>query len=275
VSEARILRLFPTPAEEVTLRGLYLQQALHRLGSPEAPFVYADFVSSLDGRIAVAGRVPLELTGSNDLRLLLELQAQADCMITHAGYLRSIAQGRLGDILEVGTREDTRDLALWRREQGLPAQPSVTVVSSSLDFPMPASLARDAGRVLIATGAEAAADRIEAWRKEGYRVMIAGSGTHVEGTTLTRQLSGLGFRSIFLLAGPRMLETMLRGQMLSRLYVTMVHRLVGGESMETMISGSELASAGRLRLGALYHDPHGPDATSQWFAQFDTAGPEG
>ena len=85
-----LLRLYPGPPQEVELRGLYLRQELHRQGSPHAPFVYADFVSSLDGRIAIADRVPAELTAVRDLRLLLELQAQADCVITHGGYLRGL-----------------------------------------------------------------------------------------------------------------------------------------------------------------------------------------
>ena len=107
--------------------------------------------------------------------------------------------------------------------------------------------------------------------KRGYRVLVAGSGMQVEGVALTRRLGELGFGSLFLLAGPRLLETMLRGGMLSRLYLTLVHRLLGGESVQTMISGAELGSAGKLRLGALYHDPTGPDGASQWFARFDAA----
>ena len=269
MTAARLMRLFPAPAAEVKLRGLYLSHGLHRLGGPGAPFVYADFVSSLDGRIAIEERVPQEIAGASDLRLLLELQAQADCVITHAGYMRAIAQGRLGDILEVGARKETRDLADWRREQGLAAQPSVVVASASLDFPAPASLANDPRRVLIATSTDAPADRIDAWRKRGYEVLLAGSGAQVEGAALIRRLGALGFRSVFLLAGPRMLETMLRGGMLSRLYLTLVHRLTGGKEMQTMISGPELGDAGRLRLGALYHDPNGPQGVGQWFAQFD------
>ena len=158
-----LLRLHPGPPEEVELLGLYLRQELHRRGSPEAPFVYADFVSSLDGRIAIADRVPAELTAASDIRLLLELQAQADCVITHAGYLRAIAEGRLGDILQIGAPEHGRDLRDWRTGNGLPEQPTVAIASASLDFPMPASLAGDASRVLIATTRSAPAAKRLAW----------------------------------------------------------------------------------------------------------------
>src|SRR5689334_25396752 len=104
---ARILRLYPGPSQESALAGTYLANGVHRLGTLAAPFVYANFVSSLDGRIALQdpgtgeSHVPMTLTSGNDFRLLLELQAQADCLITHGGYMRAIAEGRLDDILQV------------------------------------------------------------------------------------------------------------------------------------------------------------------------------
>jgi riboflavin biosynthesis pyrimidine reductase len=278
---ARILRLYPSPPQESALAGTYLAQNLHKLGTAAAPFVYADFILSLDGRIALRdpstgmSHLPAELRSDNDLRLLLELEAQADCLITNSSYLRAIAAGHLDDILQVGTRDDTRDLAEWRSESGLSQQPDVVIASASLDFPIPASLSLHAQRVLIATGQAAPADKLEMLRARGYEVMIAGKGRSVEGAALTSALAGLGFRSIFLLAGPRMLETVLRDGVLSRLYVTIAHRILGGESFDSLISGPELGSAGRLRMASLYYDGMVPDRVGQWFAQFETNQPNG
>ena len=264
----RVLRLYPGPNEEVELHGLYLGHRLHRLGGPERPFVYADFVASLDGRIAVADRVPLELSGAHDLRLLLELLAQAECVVTHAGYLRAIAEGRLGDILEVGAGPECRDLAGWRTENGLAPQPFIAIASGSLDFPMPPSLVSDKARVLIATTSAAPADKVRAWRERGYEVAVAGGPAGVEGGPLTDLLGSRGHRSIFLLAGPRILQAMLQDRRLSRLYLTIVHRLLGGQAPQTMLSGPLLGGAGRLTLGELHHDPAGPEGAGQWFAMF-------
>src|SRR5689334_18155537 len=92
-----LTRLFPPPAVDVPLRGLYLAHRLHEAARERTPFIYADFVSSLDGRIAIGdaqsggSKVPRTLATRNDLRLLLELHAQADCLVTHSGYLRAIA----------------------------------------------------------------------------------------------------------------------------------------------------------------------------------------
>lgn len=268
---ARIVRLFPGPPEEVGLEGSYLADTLHALGSPAAPFVYASFVSSLDGRIALRdprtgiSRLPPELGSGNDFRLLMELQAQADCMITHGGYLRDVAAGRLDDILHIGTG----DLAQWRAAHGLPPQPAVVIVSASLDFPIPPSLARNGQRVFIATGATAPPDRVERLTADGHRVIVAGTGAGVEGAPLVRALGAQGFRSLCLLAGPRLLETMLRDGVLSRLYLTITHRILGGEAFDTMIAGPTLGGAGDVRLSSLHYDASAPDGTGQWFARFE------
>lgn len=268
---ARLLRLYPGPPEDLPLAGAYLAHGLHALGSPAAPFVYASFVSSLDGRIALLdpatgeSRFPPGLSNGSDFRLFLELQAQADCLITHAGYLRDLAAGKLDDVLRIGLHDPGRDLADWRRDHGLAPQPAVVVASSSLDFTLPESLARHGQRVMVAVGRSAPAERVEALRRTGLEVIVAGEGVRVEGAPLVRALGERGFRSVYLLAGPRMLETTLRGGVLSRLYLTMAHRLFGGERFQSMIEGPELGDAGRLRMVSLYHDADG----GQWFARFE------
>jgi riboflavin biosynthesis pyrimidine reductase len=270
---SRLLRLYPAPPEEVPLRGAYLAHDLPALGSVAKPFVYADFVSSLDGRIALgdpsSGRshVPQVLRSAGDFRLLLELIAQADCIITHGAYLRAIAEGRLDDILQVGLGEGSGDLLRWRERRGLAAQPAVAVASASLDFPLPPSLLRHGQRLLIATGVAAPAARRERFSAQGHEMIIAGEDRFVEGAALTRALGERGFRSLFLLAGPRMLETMLRDGMLDRLYLTLVHRLLGGEDFHGLISGPALGPSGRLRLTALHYDAAA--GTGEWFAQFE------
>jgi riboflavin biosynthesis pyrimidine reductase len=270
---SRLLRLYPAPSQEVPLAGAYLAHDLPARGRAAKPFVYADFVASLDGRIALrdagsgTSHVPHVLRSGGDFRLLLELMAQADCLITHGGYLRAIAEGRLDDILQVGLAESTGDLARWRERRGLSPQPAVAIASASLDFPLPPSLVRHGQRAIIATGAAAPAASRERFAAAGYEVIIAGEDRFVEGAKLTRALGERGFRSLFLLAGPRMLETMLRDRMLDRLYLTLAHRLLGGEHFHSLISGPELGPAGRLRLGALYYDADA--GTGEWFAEFD------
>ncbi|MGR9108382.1 MAG: RibD family protein, partial [Gammaproteobacteria bacterium] len=212
----RLQQLFPCPIREEALRGLYLEHAICELGSPSRPFVYANFLSSLDGRISLiepnGGRsyLPEILTNPNDFRLFLELQAQADCLITHGGYLRALSQGTLGNILQTGCRDDARDLADWRKSRGMEKQPAVVIASASLDFPIPASIREHRQACYIATGEQADPSRIRYWQKAGYPVIFAGKGRMVQGGPLVADLGRRGYRSIYLIAGPHMLDTMLR-----------------------------------------------------------------
>jgi riboflavin biosynthesis pyrimidine reductase len=269
-----VRQLYPQ-AREASLRGLYLAHGLHQLGLPGRPFVYGDFVTSLDGRIALRdplsgeSRLPSELTSQSDLRLLLELHAQADCLVTNSGYLRAIAEKRLDDILQVGTVPGHQDLASWRVAQGLRPQPAICVASASLNFPIPDSVRKHQQQVFIATGRQADAARRSQLERESSGVFTAGEGSTVQGRPLVEALAQKGFQSVFLLAGPLVLETMLRDGMLSRLYVTLAHRLVGGESFRSMIEGPPLQAAGRLKLTALYLDSESSNGVGQFFAQFE------
>jgi riboflavin biosynthesis pyrimidine reductase len=272
-----LFRLYPPPFEPVPLRGLYLQLHVHEQGTRDNPFVYANFLASLDGRIALEDArgetyLPKSLTTPDDFRLFLELESQADCLITHGGYLRALAAGRLGNILQVGGHELGADLVEWRVQRGLPPQPAIAIASASLDFPMPPSIREHRQPCYIATGSGANPDKVAYWRDQGYEVILAGQGAMVEGGALTRSLGEWGYRTIYLIAGPRMLDTMVREGRLSRMFQTITHQLMGGESFRTLVPGPELGPFGHLKLLSLYYDPAAPNGAGQWFAQFECRG---
>jgi len=105
-----VTRLIPAPQEELPLHGLYLQHQLHRRGSSGQPFVYSNFITSLDGRIALAGEhrhsheVPDSITNPRDWRLYQELAGQADILITSGRYFRQSVIGEAQDRLPVGNQ---------------------------------------------------------------------------------------------------------------------------------------------------------------------------
>lgn len=269
----QLLRLFPTPSETVPLRGLYLKENLHLRGVSGRPFVYANFLSSLDGRIALEDEtgipfLPKSLTTEDDFRLFLELHAQADCLVTHGGYLRALEDGRLGNILQVGVHDLGLDLPAWRKAQGLDPQPAIVVASASLDFPIPEAIKSAGQRLMIATGQGADPDRVRAWEALGYEVIRAGAGQEVNGGVLSRCLSERGFNSLYLIAGPLMLETMVREARLTVLFQTISHQLMGGEAFRSMVPGPTLGDLGRVRMTSLYYDTDAGRGVGQWFAQF-------
>jgi len=272
---SQIVELYPHTGTMRQLVGTYLAHDLTRLGTPEQPFVYANLVSSLDGRIAIVeaetgeSYVFEDLTSGHDWRLFQELQAQADCLVTHGGYLRALAAGKFPDILQVGIAEKVADIDRWRNAHGVARQPAIAIVSRTLDFLIPPSLARHEQPVHIITADGAAADRVTFWRDQGYEVVFAGPGASVEGAPMIRTLAARGYARIYLLAGPQMLETVLRDGALSRLYLTLTHQLIGGETFHTLTAGPRLGRAGRLQLRTLYYDATAPKGTGQWFASFD------
>ncbi|MGZ8946321.1 MAG: RibD family protein [Methylococcaceae bacterium] len=269
--QEKLLRLYPQPGENCPITGLYLTHKLHSLISTESFLVYANFLSSLDGRIALEDvtqnitYIPKHLTTATDFRLFMELHAQADCLITHGGYMRALSEGRLGNILQI----KDKDLVDWRRNNELKAQPSVIIASASLNFPMHTSLHEHAQTVYIATGRNADPDRIRYWQNLGYPILIAGEDRMVHGAPLIHELRGLGYKSIYLIAGPQMLDTVIREKQLSRLYLTITHQLLGGTDFRTLLTGSMLGLEGNLKLKSLYYDPYSPPGSGQFFMQFD------
>ncbi len=266
-----LLRLYPQSGEKSAVNGLYLAHQVHKLGATESPFVYANFLSSLDGRIALEDvsqsttYIPRHLTTASDFRLFMELHAQADCLITHGGYMRALNKGRLGNILQVRDK----DLVEWRRNNDLKAQPSVIIASASLNFPMHNSLREHAQKVYIATGKNADPDRIRYWQDLGHPILITGEDRMVQGASLIHELSRLDYKSIYLIAGPQMLDTVIRDKQLSRLYLTITHQLIGGKDFRTLLTGSMLGPEGNLVLKSMYYDPYSPPGSGQFFMQFD------
>ncbi len=268
----QLLGLYPRCNKKVPLFGLYLAKRLQTLGTAKHPFVYANFLSSLDGRIAFEDTaqqtppfIPAHITKKSDFALFMELHAQADCLITHGGYMRALGEKRLGNILQIKNQK----LAAWRRCNNLQSQPAIIIASASLEFPMHSSLRTHKQTVLIATGQNANINRIQYWKKRGYPVLICGEDRMVQGKALIRLLKERGYRSIYLIAGPRMLDTMIRDRQLCRLYLTITHQLIGGLDFRTLLTGPPLFDEGDMTLKSLYYQAKCPIGSGQFFMEFD------
>ena len=273
-----VMQLHPPPARPRRLEGLYLNERMPPPAAGAPAMVYANFVTSLDGRIAVTdaeggSRLPDGLTNPRDWRLFQELQAHADCLVTHGGYLRAFASGRLGNVLQAGLAAGSEDIARWREMRGAAAQPAVAIVSASLDLPIPDSLRAHRQPVHVLTTAGAGGDRRAALEGAGYDVVVTGPGPWVCARDAVEALAARGYRRLHLQTGPRMLESALRDRVLARLYLTISHRLIGGERFDTMVRGDEgsLGVADRLCLNALYLDEAPGLDCGQLFARFDAA----
>jgi riboflavin biosynthesis pyrimidine reductase len=273
--QTTITRLYPPSEKDHQLQGLYLKHGLHKMGQPGRPFVYSNFIASLDGRIAVAGtgrgslEVPRAAANSHDWRLYQELAGQADVLVSSGRFFRQTAAGEAQDILPVGKEDTYSDILEWRRRQDLPEQPAVAIISGSLDIPVIALESYRNRRIMVITGEQAAPERVSELRTGGVEVLFAGPGQSVDGRAMIEALDERGYRSIYAVAGPGVFRTLIEARVLDRLYLTLTHQLLAGTTFDTLTRGAPLHPALGMQLLSLYHDIEAPAGASQWFCCFE------
>jgi riboflavin biosynthesis pyrimidine reductase len=266
-----VKRLYPGPQRDIALKGLYLHGT--EPGNQD-PLVYTNFITSLDGRIAIdkpaahTHGVPDMITNPRDWRLYQELAARADVLLVSGRYIRELAQETAQAGLPLSAAPEFSDLHTWRKQQGLSAQPAVVILSASLDLPPAGMHSLSDRRVYVATGEEAPVEAVNRIERAGINVIQAGRGRQVDGSWLVQRLRQSGYKSIYSIGGPQVLEILLRSRVLDRLYLTQVFRLIGGMSYDTLLDGELLTPPTDFELHALYYDEHGGEGCCQMFSVY-------
>jgi riboflavin biosynthesis pyrimidine reductase len=269
-----VLELYPQAERQHPLEGLYLQSNLRQQAKHDpAVFVYANFISSLDGRIAVPHAehgliIPDKLSNPRDWRLFQELAIQADILLSSGRYLRDYAEGRAQEILQVYDDPSLSDLADWRLNKGLDKHPAIAVISASLDFPIPPVLIERGRKVIVLTTESSPREPRQALESKGLQVFSAGE-RRVEGAKAIQILGELGFHLIYSASGPKVLHTLLVDGVLDGLYLTFATRILGGEPFATILDGPLLPKPADFILRSLYLDPYAPGPGGQLFASYD------
>ncbi len=270
-----ILQLYPPSDTRHTLQGLYLDQKIRQQPADKDVFVYANFIASLDGRIALPApgrkthQVPAAIGNARDWRLYQELAAQADVLITSARFFRQTAVNEAQDTLPVGGAKAFADLRRWRTEQGLLAQPDIIIFSASLDIPVTSLTAYAQRRITILTGEQSDPGRRSKLQSEtAADVISCGQQRGVDGQLVRAVLSQLGYQFVYAIAGPSVFNTLVTGDALDRLYLTTAHRLLGGSEFDTFNNGTEHLPAVDMPLQSLYYDPSAPENAGQTLAVY-------
>jgi riboflavin biosynthesis pyrimidine reductase len=270
----KIIRLLPLPSAEIQLKGAYLAHDLRTIaGQAGRPFVYANFITSLDGRIAIqhpSGKgfmVPKTTANERDWRLFQELAAQADLVISSGRYLRDWAEGRAQEILRVDDPQFA-DLRGWRKSHGLPPQPDLAIISGSLDFPIPTVLTAGGRKVVVLTTADPDPGRVAEIEAQAGQVIVAGDDS-VQGDILVNRLAELGYRTIFSSAGPKILHLLSAGDVLDRLYLTHANRILGGQPFSSIMEGPLLEPPLNFTLHHIYLDLYALEGSGQLFVSYD------
>lgn len=260
-----VLQIHPRRRAGLALRGLYLAHELRAQGDPAQPFVYTNFIASLDGRISEAGpagrrRVPPATANARDWRLYLELLAQADVVLTTARHLRAVAAGRQPP---PGLREAAAEgLIEWRVAHGLTPEPAIAAISEQLQIPVRDVLRRCGGPLHLLTHQGVADARVQALEDQGADVLRVGMSPMLGAAEVLAGLTARGYRNIYSIAGPRVLHTLLAGGALDRLYLTIAQVILGGGG-DTLMPDVALDTPAGFVLDALYLDPHAPPGVGQ------------
>lgn len=273
--DADVLRLYPQPGLTRPLRGTYLEQGL-RADTGGGTLIYANFISSLDGRVALpndrgAFGVPETIANKRDWRLFQELAIQADALLVSGRYLRARARGEVQDLFVAFHESTYSDLRRWRAARALPAWPRIVVVSRAVDFEPPAGI--DPGLLLVLTGAfgadSAGASRL---RSAGAQVIEVGASDEVEARNLRAALLEAGCRRVYAVGGPRVLHLLASAGALDLLFLSLEPKLLGGERLATLVEGDLLDPTLMLRLRSLYYDlTNDSTGAGQLFACYEVA----
>jgi len=260
-----LIRLFPSPSKQQPLRGSYLDLGLQR-GNHGAPLIYTNFISSVDGRIAIAGddglmQVPSAIANPRDWRLYQELAAQSDVMITSARYFRQLAQGRAQALLPV----DGDDLCAWRVAQQMVEQPEILILSNSLNIPVQTLPSFSHRRITVLTAVNPDRHRQQQLIDAGAQV-VGTQCRQVTGNDVRNWMATQQHKSGYAIAGCGVFHSLLIAGVLDRLFLTTHYSLLGGSRFDTLLR-DDLPVPVALHLKSLYFDAE----AEQTFADYTFA----
>lgn len=268
-----ILQLYPLNQPNQSLEGLYLAHNVRQFALDNKPFVYSNYVTSIDGRIAIPDQagdgqtVPSATANDRDWRLFQELAAQADILISSGRYLREWVQGNAQEILRVDDPQFA-DLRRWRQDKGLNPHPDIAILSRSLDFPIPDVLTQNGRRLVVFTSSQPNQSRVKAIESAGGSVHMVGNNA-VDGQAMIQKMYELGYKVIYNTSGPKVMHLLLKGKVINRLYLTLANRILAGTPFSTIVEGSLLAQAAELKLNSIYFDSIGLDGLGQLFLSYE------
>jgi riboflavin biosynthesis pyrimidine reductase len=204
----------------------------HERAGDERPFVFANMISTADGRAAVGGSTR-PLGGDADLELLLELRALADAVLIGTGTLRAEGYARLVQ------REARR---ARRRAAGLAPDPLAVVLSRRFDVPWDAGLFQSPDQpVRVYTGVEGEPPDVPA------PVEVVWLERAAPGAALA-DLRARGVRALLCEGGPTLLGALVADGLVDELFLTVAPVLTGDEDEPAIVAGGRLPETVEMEL---------------------------
>lgn len=188
--------------------------------------VRANFIASIDGAATHEGRTR-GLNNADDKKVFDMLRMMCDVLLVGAGTLRTegYAELRLED-----------PAVAWRLEHGLPAQPTLAVVSGGLDLsPEMPALAQAPTRAIIFTHGRSSLEQRQRLSRTADVVVCGNSA--VEPRTMLAALAQRALIQVLCEGGPHLLGTLIEADCIDELCLTVSPVVENG-------------AAGRITAGA-------------------------
>ena len=215
---------------------------LGALAGPDRPYVFLNFVSTLDGRAALDGSTR-PLGGPADLEMLLALRDVADAVLIGPGTVRAEGYARL-----VGGEE--RRAA--RRTAGLADDPPAVLISRRFDIPWEAGLFAAAEQpVIVYTGAGA----VSATPEVAAPVEIVELERCTPAAAL-RDLRARGIRALLSEGGPTLFRALLGDGLVDELFLTLTPVLTADDREIGILPGPRLEGPLRSELRWILRSEH-------------------
>jgi riboflavin biosynthesis pyrimidine reductase len=232
----------PSGQTHGALRGRGMPAELeHRYGRPllvplrtDRPTVIANFVSTIDGIVALGGG---RLAGGGlisgfhepDRFVMGLLRALADVIVVGAGTLRG-SSGH-GWTAERVHPESAAAFAAWRAEMGLAQHPTTVVVTGSGDVPLEHSGLNDPAIPVVIATTPPGAKRLH---RSGLAQHVSIEPVEADGLLHADALVGIGAsrgaRLILTEGGPHVMGEFVRGGLLDELFLTLAPQVVGRDA---------------------------------------------
>jgi riboflavin biosynthesis pyrimidine reductase len=231
---------------------------------PDRPTLIANFVSTLDGVVALGSG---DLSGGSvisgahepDRFGMAVLRAIADVVVVGAGTLRESRKQRwTAEHLQPALAPAFRE---WREAMGLAPQPTTVVVTSRGDIPTQhPGLTNPDVPVVIATSAEGAA-RLATHQLARHVALeeigtteTPGGGQRIGGQAIVDLVSSLDAHLVLCEGGPHLLGELLAADVVDELFLTLAPQLVGRDDPARLglVEGLALPAGARwLELAAV------------------------
>jgi riboflavin biosynthesis pyrimidine reductase len=217
----------------------------------ERPTVVANFVTSLDGVVAMspdggAGGGDISGFSEADRYMMALLRGLADVVVVGAGTVR-VGHRHVWTAAHV--QPDLAEaFAAWRSEMWLAPQPTTIVVTASgnLDATHTGLNAPDVP-VIVAT-TRAGADRLAALPfAPNVRIEVVGDGTRVPAGALLEVIRAAGARLALCEGGPHLFGELLRARLIEELFLTVAPQVAGRDASAQRLSLVEGTSFGEGR----------------------------